>query len=109
MGHWGAGALGQKRKCSNLNGIYFPFYRRVKNFHPPVLVTLETKVRQTIDLINQLKMDKENLESQVEQLRDGVDTLNATIEDLQQRNAELLGYKEEIEIIKQQQEEEKRD
>jgi len=73
-----------------------------------ILSILETRVRQTIDLIDQLRKDKEELESQVEQLQDEVTTLNATIEELQQQNTELRHYREEIEIVKQQQEEERK-
>jgi len=39
LGRWGVGA---KAKMLQLNGIYFPFYWRVKNFHPHVLAPLVT-------------------------------------------------------------------
>jgi len=38
LGCWGVGA---KAKILQLNGIYFPFYWRVKNFHPHVLVATQ--------------------------------------------------------------------
>ena len=67
-----------------------------------ILRELESRVHQAIQVIQALQRQNEALESRVTQLESEIQQQDVTITELRERNAELLGFEQEIRKLREE-------
>ena len=72
-----------------------------------VLTLLEERVERAIETINRLREEKLALESENNQLRNDLDQRDVQIQNLEQRNAELNHFESEIQVLRNEREQER--
>lgn len=74
-----------------------------------VLTLLEERVERAIETINRLREEKLAFESENNQLRNELDQRDVQIQNLEQRNAELNHFEEELQVLQNEREQERLD
>ena len=72
-----------------------------------VLTLLEERVERAIETINRLREEKLVLESENNQLRNELDQRDVQIQNLEQRNAELNHFEAELQVLRNEHEQER--